>query len=137
ANTGKDTAGEWFVNERGYRRVAFADPLKEAALRLDPSVQGQMNAPLRLSETVRRVGWESAKDIYPEVRRILQELGSAVRALDENFWLRAALARVQEANETGVPVVITDVRYPNEAASLARAGFKLLHIDRPGIEHLN
>lgn len=139
ANTGKDTAGAWFVHQRGYRRVAFADPLKEAALKLDPIV-GTDDSDIcvegeRLSEVVSFWGWEQAKS-EPEVRRILQELGAAVRALDEDFWLRLALAKATKANEQGVPVVITDVRYRNEAASLVRAGFRLLHIDRPGVERM-
>lgn len=143
ARTGKDTAGQWLVNERGYRRVAFADPLKEAALKLDPiidSAQRDSDDPdyaddYRLSDGVREYGWEGAKEI-PEVRRILQELGAAVRAIDEDFWLRAAMKKVVEANDAGVPVVITDVRYPNEAASLRRSGFHLVYIERPGVEEM-
>jgi hypothetical protein len=137
ARVGKDTAGEWFVNERGYRRVAFADPLKEAALRLDPIVEVDNCAEYyRLSENVAEFGWERAKE-DDEVRRILQVLGSAVRAIDEDFWLRQALKKTQEANDAGVPVVITDVRYRNEAESLVRAGFQLLHVDRPGVPQMD
>ncbi|MEV6684441.1 hypothetical protein AB0N28_03700 [Streptomyces sp. NPDC051130] len=126
----------------GYERVAFADPLKEAALKLDPivysfSVDGYETENARLTDVVEWGGWERAKD-EPEVRRILQELGSAVRAIDPEVWLRAGLARVDEVNRTtGRPAVITDVRYPNEAASLRRAGFHLIYIDRPGVPHLN
>ncbi|WDM16730.1 hypothetical protein J3S85_37835 [Streptomyces lavenduligriseus] len=137
ARSGKDTAGAWFVEQRGYRRVALADPLKEAALRLNPIVTSQHDEPGHLLEVIRTYGWEGAKDTYPEVRRTLQELGAAMRALDEDFWLRLALKRTQEANDAGVPVVITDVRYRNEAKSLVRAGFHLLHIDRPGVPHLS
>ncbi|MFD4234297.1 hypothetical protein [Streptomyces sp. NPDC058542] len=153
ARVGKDTVGQWLVNNRGYRRIGFADPLKEAALKLDPIIHataersstygyGGEIVPVwdtethPLSDIVRRMGWEAAKDEFPEVRRILQELGAAVRAIDEDFWLRAAMRRVQEANEAGVPAVITDVRYPNEAASLRRAGFHLVYIERPDVEQL-
>ncbi|MER5501366.1 hypothetical protein ABT096_29755 [Streptomyces sp. NPDC002561] len=134
ARVGKDTAGAWLVENRGYRRVAFADPLKEAALKLDPIVSAEQDA--RLREVVELEGWERTKDTYPEVRRILQELGAAVRAIDPDFWLRAALAKVTAANEDGVPAVITDVRYPNEVESLRRAGFHLIHISRPGAPQL-
>lgn len=153
ARVGKDTAGQWLVDNRGYRRVGFADPLKEAALRLDPIVgtrtveswdivygeweDHSYSEDVRLSPLVAEMGWERAKDEYPEVRRILQELGAAIRAIDPEFWLRTAMAKVQAANEDGVPCVITDVRYPNEAASLKRAGFHLVHIDRPGVPQLN
>lgn len=141
ARVGKDTAGAWFVENRGYRRIAFADPLKEAALKLDPivwgySTDGYSTDYVSLSEVVEWDGWERAK-ATPEVRRILQELGAAIRAIDPEFWIRAALAKVQTANEAGVPAVITDVRYPNEVASLKRAGFHLVYIDRPGVPRLD
>ncbi|MCQ6554784.1 hypothetical protein NPS70_16485 [Streptomyces sp. C10-9-1] len=153
ARVGKDTVGQWLVENRGYRRIAFADPLKEAALRLDPItdhrddevwdiVYGEWElvqadtVPVRLSTVVADLGWERAKEAS-EVRRILQELGASIRAIDEDFWLRAAMARVQEANEQGVPAVITDVRYPNEAASLRRAGVHLVYVDRHDVPHLD
>ncbi|MFF1625573.1 hypothetical protein [Streptomyces sp. NPDC058272] len=142
ARVGKDTAGKWLVDNRGYRRVALADPLKEAALALDPIVAFDWHddracplSDVRLSEIVARDGWEVAKE-RDEVRRILQHLGAAMRAVDPEIWLRAALAKTQEANEQGVPVAVTDVRYPNEAASLRRAGFHLLHISRPDVAQL-
>ncbi|MGW6638474.1 deoxynucleotide monophosphate kinase family protein [Streptomyces cyaneofuscatus] len=136
ARVGKDTAGQWLVDNRGYRRIGFADPLKEAALKLDPIVEvDNVGDYYRLAENVAEFGWEAAKEDH-EVRSILQELGAAVRAIDEDFWLRAAMKRVQEANESGVPAVITDVRYPNEAASLKRAGFHLVYIERPDVEQL-
>ncbi|MFI2213024.1 hypothetical protein [Streptomyces sp. NPDC020141] len=137
ARVGKDTAGQWLVDNRGYRRVAIADPLKDVALKLDPIVSSGVGGDLRLSHVMDAGhGWDGAKDRFPEVRRTLQELGSAVRALDEDFWLRQALTKVQSANEAGVPCVITDVRYPNEAAALRRAGFHLIYIHRPDVEHL-
>ncbi|MFJ6636577.1 hypothetical protein ACIQMR_35215 [Streptomyces sp. NPDC091376] len=147
ARVGKDTAGAWFVANRGYRRVGFADALKEAALRLDPAMGEDVNGNLiRLSDVLDsyrvpvfggRDPMELVKDNDPEFRRILQELGAAIRAIDEDFWLRAALKKVQEANEAGVPCVITDVRYPNEAAALKRAGFHLVYVDRPGVPQMD
>jgi hypothetical protein len=146
ARSGKDTAGSWLVENRGYVRVSFADPIREAALRLNPVVNTYVGfcdeynhevEEVRLSEVVDDYGWETSKDLHPEVRRILQELGMAVREIDPDFWLRAALKKVTAANEAGHPVVITDVRFPNEAESLQRAGFELVYIDRPGVEHLD
>ena len=137
ARVGKDTAGAWLVDNRGYRRIGFADPLKDAAARINPIVDVCIGEPMRLSDVLHGLSWEEAKDRFPEVRRVLQELGASVRAIDPEFWLRAALKRVTEANEAGVPAVITDVRYPNEAESLRRAGFHLVYIERPNVEQLD
>lgn len=139
ARVGKDTAGQWLVDNRGYRRLGFADALKDAALKVDPIIDPDVSdyGAATLSMIVGDVGWERAKDEHPEVRRILQELGASIRAIDPEFWLRTALKKVRDANEAGVPVVITDVRYPNEAASLKAAGFHLLYVERPGVPQLN
>lgn len=150
ARVGKDTAGAWLVANHGFKRVSFADPLRACALALDPIVEWDspdpdevadgvspfVVVPVRLAELIDDEGWEVAKDSYPEVRRTLQRIGQGIRAIDEDFWLRTALKSVQEANEAGQPVVITDVRYRNEAASLVAAGFHLLHIARPGVPQL-
>lgn len=140
ARVGKDTVGAWFTASRGYKRVSFADPLRDCALKLDPVVgtdeddwatEGE-----RLSDVVKFWGWETAKERVPEVRRVLQGIGQGVRDIDPDFWLRTALAKATAANEAGQPVVVTDVRYPNEATSLRRAGFHLVYIHRPDVPQL-
>ncbi len=141
ARSGKDTAGAWFVAQRGYQRVAFADELKAAALRVDPIIYTDHPSGVeRLSEMLtgsHALTWDEAKDMFPEVRRFLQHLGASIRAIDPDFWLRAALAKADEANEAGKSAVITDVRYPNEAAALRARGWHLIHVARPGIPHLD
>ncbi|MFJ2907807.1 hypothetical protein [Streptomyces sp. NPDC087212] len=116
--------------------MAFADPLKTAALDLDPVIgytpTGYGPLPLRLSDDVRRFGWDGSKQ-RPEVRRTLQRLGEAVRAHDADFWLRLALDKVAVADRWNLPVVLTDCRYPNEADALRAAGFVLVRVERPGL----
>jgi len=139
ARVGKDTAGKWLVDQRGYRRVAFADALKLAAWKIDPIIRvSGFDVPRRWSDSIAgERNYERAKDEVPEVRRFLQSFGATIRELDPDFWLRIALKRVQEANDAGVPVVVTDVRYPNEADSLKRAGFHLIHIARADVPQLD
>lgn len=128
--SGKDSFAATLVEERGFVRFAFADPLKEAALRVDPFVLCDEIGPHRLSQVVRRMGWEKAKEIR-EVRRLLQEYGVAVREIDEDFWLRATMNRV---DGTAAPVVVTDCRFPNEADEIRRRGGTIIRIVRPGLE---
>ncbi|MFG3710115.1 hypothetical protein [Micromonospora sp. NPDC047730] len=127
---GKDTFAGRLVEAYGYRRFAFADALKEAALELDPIVTplDTVQSSHRLSEVVELIGWEGAKE-YAEVRRTLQRYGAAIRRIDPDFWLRRVLAQA-EANPA--PVVITDVRYPNEAKAIRDRGGYLVRVFRPG-----
>jgi hypothetical protein len=77
------------------------------------------------------MSFEDAKREYPEVRRSLQRIGQGVRQIDPRYWVRIALADVEDINRAGVPAVITDVRYQNEAEALRHRGFVLVRITRP------
>ncbi|MEU0981131.1 hypothetical protein ABZ488_18085 [Streptomyces griseus] len=137
AGSGKDTIGARLVSRFVFARVAFADPLRDLALSVDPIVANEPTGygplPIRLSDVVRREGWDQAK-ARPEVRRTLQRLGQSVRDQDERYWLRAALAKVDVADRWNLPVVVTDCRYENEAEALTARGFLLVRVERSG-EH--
>lgn len=140
--SGKDTFAQALP---GYTRVAFADPLREALLAEDPFVpiRGtlqrllpmepgvQASTWVRVSKLVQAVGWEVAKDKVPEVRRLLQTYGRAIRAIDPDFWLRAGIAKI-EAIEGDV--IVTDVRFPNEAQAITELDGTLVRIVRPGVQ---
>lgn len=140
--SGKDSFAATLVQERGFERFAFADPLKEAALALDPFIGSKWDGfwhgrdvddvddVPRLSDLVESEGWEAAKE-WPEVRRILQNFGVGIRAIDEDFWLRTTLTRALDARN---PAVITDVRFPNEADAIRENGGTLVRIFRPGLD---
>lgn len=156
---GKDTFAERLIAEHGFVKVSFSAPVKEAALAVDPIIadrrefDGMLPGPdyklVRLSEVVQEFGWEEAKT-YSEVRRFLQRLGTdAIRALDPDFWVRAGMLRAQRLRSdllrfddgldnppTGYerqasPVVITDVRFANEARAITDAGGILVRVERP------
>ncbi|WAL73121.1 hypothetical protein OU787_17375 [Kitasatospora sp. YST-16] len=129
ARAGKDTIAERLVSRFQYTRLAFADPLKDMLLRVDPLVSHS----LRLSEVVGAKGWEVAKDEHPESRRLLQYFGQNLRDHDPDFWVRMLMEKVQTADRWGLPVVVSDVRYPNEAAALRKAGFRLVRVLRGGL----
>jgi hypothetical protein len=125
---GKDTFAERLVQAHGFTRYAFADALRKAALGLDPIVGWAFtrNEGVRLSEVVERHGWEGAK-AFPEVRRTLQRYGVAIREIDPDFWLSVVF---EPALREKGPVVITDVRFPNEAQAVQSHGGKLVRIER-------
>src|SRR5690606_24788646 len=135
SRSGKDTATRVLVDTHGYRRVSFADPVREMALALDPIIGGRADtAGVRLSTVVRVYGWETGKTRHPEVRRVLQRLGTdAVRDIvGPDTWVRIALDKIRAAERDGVPVAVSDVRFPNEARMLRDAGFLLVWVERPG-----
>ncbi|MCW2725871.1 MAG: hypothetical protein JWN35_2792 [Frankiales bacterium] len=137
--SGKDTYAARLVAEHGFTRLALADPMRDAALALDPIVNvydaGDEWGGIfteRLSEVVARVGWDRAKEEYPEVRRTLERLGTEVGRdiFGEDSWLGITDAKV---SATPGPVVITDVRFPNEYEWIKRRGGVLVRVIRPGV----
>ena len=131
--SGKDTFAERLVTEHGFTRFAFADALKAAAYDLNPiipfvSAPTHVNPPLRLAPYVDAVGWEKAKE-HPEVRRLLQDFGVSVRDhIHPDAWVDA-VARL--AWDVSGPVVVTDVRFPNEVAWVEEQGHTV-RVIRPG-----
>ncbi|WP_051432591.1 hypothetical protein [Promicromonospora kroppenstedtii] len=137
--SGKDTFAAGLV-ERGYTRVAFADPLREMVEEIDPwliTPPWQPEPTIRLLQALQIYGgWEGLKDTPygPEARRLLQQSGQAVRRRGPGFWLNAGLAEATGALMEGAPgVVITDVRYKNEADAIQRDGGILVRIVRPDL----
>lgn len=144
--TGKDSTARELA-EHGYTAVSFADPLRDMALAIDPVVGWEGSdypdggKPIYYSEALALCGYEEAKEAYPEFRRFLQRLGTeGVREtlgtkyglrdlIGDDLWLVLAEQRIQ-ASDT--PVVITDVRFPNEARLIERYG-DTVRIVRPSL----
>jgi len=113
AQSGKDTVAEYLIDNYGFVRVAFADPIRDALYALDPLVRGTMT----VQPIVNLYGWEEAKQNFPEIRRMLQRFGTEVgRTLwSENFWVEQAFAKIKQYEN----VVVTDVRFTNEADAIS------------------
>jgi len=135
--SGKDAAAKVLVRE-GWRRVAFADPMKEMLIAIDPWIdvyREDMVYAYRLSTLIEKHGsLESVKRGYREVRRLLRKLGTEAGRdiLGQNIWVDAADDRIKEAWSEGVDVVVTDVRFPNEAKLIKTLGGYLAEVARPG-----
>ncbi|MFJ9671096.1 hypothetical protein ACIRP5_09960 [Streptomyces sp. NPDC101221] len=125
--------GARLVQRFGYTRLAFADPLKDMVLEINPWVPTSPGVVVRLHRLIQDVGWEYAKEQYPEVRRILQYTGQSIRRETPGYWVSVLCNRLKEVPG---PAVITDVRYPNEADALSALGFRMVRITRPALgEH--
>jgi len=113
---GKDTAGGLLTERHGFLRVAFADQIRTALYTVNPLLEDGS----RVQDAVDDIGWDRAKAEIPEVRSLLQRLGAdAIREMDPDFWLRIGMGLAEKSDD---PVVITDVRFPNEVAAIEALG---------------
>lgn len=151
ARAGKDTLGDALVEHAGFTKFAFADKLRELVEAIDPWVlsypptqtpvvgktlaSGPVTAH-RYSHLIDLYGYERAKAEYPEVREWLQVIGAHVRnVLGKDVWVDALFNSPEfQAAERRV---ITDVRYPNEAAAIAADGGIVLRVVRSGVGPAN
>lgn len=145
ARSGKDEAAKVLVEEFDYRRIAFADKLREVLYALNPLVvansehHGMVPLPSyggkvfkRLQWVIDEYGWDGYKEspFSDDVRGILQRLGTEAgrQILWDNIWVDAALTGVS----TSDTVVVTDVRFPNEADAIKKRGGIMVRINRSG-----
>ena len=79
-----------------------------------------------------RVAFEAAKDAYPEVRRTLQRFGTeAVREnIGQDTWIRLMDDRIDDLTSDSLHVLVTDIRFPNEAELIKEWGGTLIRIER-------
>ena len=130
AGAGKDTVANELVQMYGYTRVAFADPVRSALLAVDPLIARRRLGATRLSQAVETLGWEHAKRFYPEVRDLLQRLGTdAIRAQTPNYWCDLAERKAAAVDGT---VVFTDVRFINEIKMIEGHNGVIVHVERKG-----
>ena len=142
AGAGKDTVASLLP---GFERRAFADKLRELALKVNPIANPGMYDydDERLAELVSRLGWDRAKRDHLEVRTLLQNLGQGAReVLGDTVWIDAVLPfPIRGMPPTGtydaLDVVVTDVRYRNEAERILALGGKLCVVVRPGVDPVN
>lgn len=138
ARSGKDTAAGLLVAEYGFTRVAFADPLKDALVALDPVVVASNGRTARLRDVLDVFGgWEGVKGHSlwaPVVRALMQDFGDAVRGhVGVDVWRDAAVARVHGVLGSGGRVVVSDVRYPNEFEAVRGLGGVMVRVVRGGV----
>jgi hypothetical protein len=128
ARSGKDTIAEKLA-EVGYARASFADAIREALYRLNPTIGDEP-----LKSRVDRLGWEITKSI-PEVRELLQRFGTEVGRdmFGDTIWIDYLFDSLPD----GSKIVIPDVRYPNEADAITDLGGAVWRVEREGVKAVN
>jgi hypothetical protein len=129
AQSGKDEIAKILVEEYGFTRVAFADKIKELLYEMNPNYHDTL-----FQQAVDNQGWEELKK-DPTVRRMLQNLGVGARKLfGENFWVHQAMNSMALAWPN---IVVTDVRFINEADMIRANDGEIWRIVRPGVTAVN
>ncbi len=161
AQVGKDTVASLLRTHAGFQSLAFAEPLKaqvQEAFSVEPLVLQRpefkerpmhelalsrctevafINAALRAIFEAGGGAAKSSDELTKprSPRQIMQWWGTEYRrAQDPLYWVHQTSSRIDYAQRVlrHHNLVVTDVRFPNEAEALRRRGGLLWQITRPG-----
>jgi dephospho-CoA kinase len=130
--SGKDTIGKYLIDEYGFEKYAMANPLKEIVSIITGTpldiIDGSSNREFR--EVVKHPDYNMTH------RELLQYIGTEVFRdhFDKDIWVKIAKRRLAK---TGDKVVVTDIRFPNEAEMIRDMGGEIWVIRRSLITNNN
>ena len=124
--SGKDTLGDLLCEKYGFTRIAFGDPVKEGAKALfdlsDEQLYGEEKEDLDVRYGV-------------SARHIMQQLGTNFCRNDYGPNIFVDIIKNRIINKKLKRVVVTDIRFPNEAAMVQKfRNGKVVKVFRPGLE---
>jgi len=135
--SGKDTCGNYLIENYKFKRYAFADPIKKITEVLFDFNEDQLNGNeckdsldfrwyITPRDAFQKIGTEFGQNmIYKLFPKLKQKLG------DEIIWIRL-FKKWYEKNKTS-DIVITDVRFPYEIEAIKALGGVIVKIERDNI----
>lgn len=123
ARSGKDTVADILVENFCFNRVAFAKPLKDGLKAMMPFLDET-----HISGVLKEV-------ILPYIgkspRYLMQTLGTewGRQLVKDDIWLYLTQMSIDKYAEEEKSVVVTDVRFENEAKMIRDMGGEVWHID--------
>lgn len=123
--SGKDTIADYLVTFKGFRRMSFAEPLKDAM-----SAVFGWDRELLEGKTVYSRQWREQVDPWwadrlsiPNLtpRYVLQQWGTEVgrRAFHDDIWIASVENKLRNIKDN---IVLSDARFPNELKAVNNAG---------------
>lgn len=139
--SGKDAAADVLVSKYGFVKTSMARALKIEVydrllrptadfVRLDGYEESLPRPSDDGATPGEKLDWINAHK--PVLRRLLQVYGTEYRrAQDQDYWVKRAAEFVDNSDR---PVVIPDIRFPNEAEMIRARGGRLWLIRRESVE---
>lgn len=131
--SGKDTIADYLITFKGFRRMSYAEPLKDAVASIFGWERELLEGTTKYSRE-----WRDTVDIWwadrlqiPHLtpRWVLQQWGTEVgrRAFHDDIWIASIENKLRSVKDN---IVISDCRFPNELKSIKRAGGITIRVKR-------
>ena len=131
--SGKDTIADYLITFKGFRRMSYAEPLKDAVASIFDWDRELLEGTTKYSREWRDTvdtWWAERLDIkHLTPRWVLQQWGTEVgrRAFHDDIWIASIENKLRSIKDD---IVISDCRFPNELKSIKRAGGITIRVSR-------
>ena len=121
--SGKDTFADYLVEKHHFKKLAFAEPVKQICRTMFLLTEAQLNDPHQKEVVDARWG------ISP--RQMMQKVGTDMvrQVWGDDFWVKNMDIRHRQQIGIDGNVVVSDVRFPNEAKWVRDRGGLLVRIE--------
>jgi hypothetical protein len=132
---GKDTMGDYLVKNYGYKRLAFADAIKEVVKNSFGFTEEQLNGSLK--DTVDDFWKVKPRQVFQFVGTELfrNKMSELIPEVESNIWVIIIYKKILDewiVNPTA-KFVITDLRFPNELNLINSLNGFTVRIDNPNV----
>jgi hypothetical protein len=140
ARSGKDTCAEYLVENHGFTNYKFAGPIKEACQEIflwgcrhtDGELKEVVDPFWGISprEAMRFIGLELFRQALPNLSAGFK------RETEDSIWVKRFKKWYEDKTKVRTyDVVISDVRFPNEAEIIQDMGGKVIRLKTPEIDN--
>lgn len=131
--SGKDTVADYLIRFHGFKKLSYAEPLKDAVAAIfgwdREMLEGTTASSRQWREEVDE--WWAKRLDAPHLtpRWVLQQWGTEVcrKNFHNDIWVAATENNLRKINDN---VVITDCRFSNEVDAIRKAGGKVIRVVR-------
>lgn len=127
ARSGKDTVAGYLARRHMFAHIAFADPMKQM-------LEAAFGDLFRDGDREKPIDW-----LGKSPRQLMQTLGTewGRNQVHPELWVMLTEQKVKNAVEFNLPLVISDVRFYNEANMILKHGGELWFVSRNTSEQVN
>lgn len=131
AGSGKSTLAKSL--EESHTVLSFAAPVKELSIVLYNTMAEELGR-----EAMKLRSMEDMEGSKTYFRKLIQIAGDELGRgyFGESIWVDKMSRILDYYEENNSPVIIDDVRYPNELNMLISRGFKIVYVDRAGLKRM-
>lgn len=137
-HSGKDFCADYLVKKHGFRKLAFANPLKEACKKIFNFTDEQLYGHLKETPcpywgftprwAMQKIGTELFRNHFGD---LLLEDKYCTKEEARALWVRCVQREIQLTKPNYKGVVISDLRFENEALAIQSWGGSTINIIRP------